>query len=83
MHKHNLVIHLAPPTTTWREQARRALDGPVEGRAAVVEVRLVARPAAWEGRRHLEALDGGAASRPPVHIRPLVVAEPPREVATA
>lgn len=77
MHKHNLVISLAPPSATWREQARRALAGPPPVPLAV-EVRFVARPAAWEGRRHLEALDVGAA--PPVVIRPLPVADARREV---
>lgn len=55
MYKHNLVINVAPPKPTWRDQARRVLNGPPP-KPVAVEVRFTARPAAWEGRIHLEGL---------------------------
>jgi hypothetical protein len=54
MQKKTIEMNLSPPVLSWRDRARRALyrDAPPR----MMATRVVAPPAVWEGRRHLEAL---------------------------
>jgi hypothetical protein len=77
MQKKTIEMILSPPVLTWRDRARRALHREAPPRMMIT--RVVAPPAVWEGRRHLEALvrTGGDEREEPA-ARALALAGPGR-----